>query len=207
MTNKEAPQGHQLFQSKFGLETGAKPFIMGDGKEIEEVKKIEAKNKFNSEIDEYTKKLEDYSAELEEQAKRITENMEGLEILPYGTRLLIKPYNQNPYQKIKVADSGLILDTGGYAPIIKSNETGDFEEERAGIVVGKIIEIGPEVKYMRAGDDVFYRPETSVPVPFFKQGLVSLAENQVVVHVNEKLTDRLISIIGEKEGEKFNIGK
>lgn len=191
MINESAPQGTKLYQTLKGLETESKAFVMGDGKTIEETKSIEAKNKFNTKVDAYIERFDTHAEEIEKHASRISENMEGLEILPYGQRILIKPYSQNPYQKIQVSDSGLIVDTGGLAPMVKSNETGEFIEEEQLIVVGQVIEVGPDVRQVAIGDDVFYRKDTCVPVPFFKQGLVSVAETQIVVHVNEKLTERV----------------
>ena len=68
------------------------------------------------------------------------------------------------------------------------------EEQKEFIVTGCVIEVGPETKYLKEGDVVYYRRDTVVPVPFFKQGLVSLAENQVIAVVNEGLTERFNNV-------------
>ena len=75
-------------------------------------------------------------------------------------------------------------------PTYKSTDTGEWEEERQFIVTGTVIDVGPECKYLAEGDVIFYRVDTAVPVPFFKQGLVSLSENQVISVINEGLTER-----------------
>lgn len=105
-------------------------------------------------------------------------------------RILVKPFKQNPFQKLEV-QGGIIVDTGGYNPHIQFNEqTGKNEEQEQFIKVGCVIEVGPEVKYLTEGDVVYYRKDTVVPVPFFKQNLVSLNENQVIAVVNEGLEKR-----------------
>ena len=68
--------------------------------------------------------------------------------------------------------------------------SGKYEEQKEFIVTGCVVEVGPDVKYLQEGDVIYYRRDTVVPVPFFKQGLVSLAENQVIAAVNEGLTER-----------------
>ena len=120
--------------------------------------------------------------------------MNSIEIKPMFARILVKPFNQNPFQKIKRSDSGLIIDMGGMAPTYKNSDTGEWEEEKQFIVTGTVVDCGPDVKYLNQGDVVFYRVDTSVPVPFFKRGLVSLAENQIIAVVNEGLTDRFNKI-------------
>jgi hypothetical protein len=79
-------------------------------------------------------------------------------------------------------------------PTYKNTDSGEIEEEKQFIVTGTVIDCGPDVKYLSQGDVVFYRVDTCVPVPFFKQGLVSLAENQIIAVVNEGLTSRFKEI-------------
>ena len=72
--------------------------------------------------------------------------------------------------------------------------TGKYEEQKQFIITGCVVEVGPEVKYLQEGDVVYYRVDTAVPVPFLKQGLVSINENQVIAVVNEGLTERFNSV-------------
>ena len=110
------------------------------------------------------------------------------------SRILVQPFKVNPFQKMKV-ENGLIIDTGGYTPHTQLNEqTGRYEEQKQFIVTGCVVEVGPEVKYLKEGDVIFYRIDTAVPVPFFKQGFVSLAESQIIAVVNEGLQDRFNNI-------------
>jgi hypothetical protein len=41
-----------------------------------------------------------------------------------------------------------------------------------------------------------YRKETAMPVPFYKQGFYTIAENQAICVVNEGLTERFDKING-----------
>lgn len=53
-------------------------------------------------------------------------------------------------------ENGLIIDTGGYTPHTQLNEqTGRYEEQKQFIVTGCVVEVGPEVKYLKEGDVIF----------------------------------------------------
>ena len=110
--------------------------------------------------------------------------------MPIGNNVLIKPFNENPFQKIQVSDSGLILDLGGQAPTYKSNETGQYEEEEQFIHVGTVLESGTDCKFVQEGDTVMWTKTSEIPVPFFKQGLVLVNENRIIVVINEGLKAR-----------------
>lgn len=185
LTEKE-----KLAQSIVGLESEGLRVNMSEEPTIEEMIDREKAAKFNDQVDEYIEKFDKHANLLKEYAESFNENMNSIEIKPMFARILIKPFAQNPFQKIKRSDSGIIIDTGGMVPTYKSNDTGEWEEEKQFIITGTVVDCGPDVKYLSQGDVVFYRVDTAVPVPFFKQGLVSLSENQIVAVVNEGLTDR-----------------
>ena len=145
---------------------------------------------FNTQVNEYVEKFDKHSELLKQYTESIKDNMNSIEIKPMFSRVLVKPLEHNPFQQIKVSNTGLITDLGGMTPTYKSTDTGEWEEERQFIVTGTVIDVGPECKYLAEGDVIFYRVDTAVPVPFFKQGLVSLSENQVISVVNEGLTER-----------------
>ena len=79
-------------------------------------------------------------------------------------------------------------------PLYKSNETGQIEEEDAYIHVGTVIEVGPDVKYVRQGDAVMWTAPTEIPIPFYKQGLVLVNEQSIMTAVNEGLSARFNNI-------------
>ena len=156
--------------------------------------KKEKARKFNSEVEKYNEKLEQNNKDFEESRDKVEYDISKAEIKPMFSRILVQPFKVNPFQKMKV-ENGLIIDTGGYTPHTQLNEqTGRYEEQKQFIVTGCVIEVGPEVKYLKEGDVIFYRVDTAVPVPFFKQGFISLAENQIIAVVNEGLQDRFNNI-------------
>ena len=156
--------------------------------------KKEKARKFNSEVEKYNEKLEQNNKDFEESRDKVEYDISKAEIKPMFSRILVQPFKVNPFQKIKV-ENGLIIDTGGYTPHTQLNEqTGRYEEQKQFIVTGCVVEVGPEVKYLKEGDVIFYRVDTAVPVPFFKQGFVSLAESQIIAVVNEGLQDRFNNI-------------
>ena len=156
--------------------------------------KKEKARKFNSEVEKYNEKLEQNNKDFEESRDKVEYDISKAEIKPMFSRILVQPFKVNPFQKMKV-ENGLIIDTGGYTPHTQLNEqTGRYEEQKQFIVTGCVVEVGPEVKYLKEGDVIFYRVDTAVPVPFFKQGFVSLAESQSIAVVNEGLPDRYNNI-------------
>ena len=161
---------------------------------IDSLVKKEKARKFNSEVEKYNEKLEQNNKDFKESQDKINYDINKAEIKPMFTRILVQPFKVNPFQQMKV-EKGLIIDTGGYTPHTQFNEqTGRYEEQKQFIVTGCVIEVGPEVKYLKEGDVIFYRVDTAVPVPFFKQGFVSLAENQIIAVVNEGLQERFDNI-------------
>ena len=154
----------------------------------------EKASKFNSEVEKYNEKLEQNNKDFKESQDKVEYDISKAEIKPMFSRILVQPFKVNPFQKIKV-ENGLIIDTGGYTPHTQLNEqNGRYEEQKQFIVTGCVVEVGPEVKYLKEGDVIFYRIDTAVPVPFFKQGFVSLAESQIIAVVNEGLQDRFNNI-------------
>ena len=121
--------------------------------------------------------------------KEISHNINGLEILPMTSYVLIKPFDTNPFQEVKI-EGGIITDLGGMTPEYKSNETGEIEQEKQFIRVGTVIETGYKCEFLKPGDVVFWTIASETIVPFFRQGFVTVAENRIMAVVNEKLTER-----------------
>lgn len=160
----------------------------------------ERSEKFNSQVEQYNEMLDKNKANNEEARKDIQYDINKAEIKPMFGRILVMPFKQNPFQELKM-EKGIIVDAGGYTPHIEKNPvSGKYEEQKEFIVTGCVIETGPEVKYLEEGDVVYYRVDTAVPVPFFKQGLVSLAESQIIAVVNEGLQKRFNEIIKNANG-------
>ena len=166
-------------------------FNMAENK-IEDLFEKENVRKFNSQVDEYAERLEKHVEGLKEVADNLG-NISKVEIKPMFNRILITPFKQNPFQRIKI-ENGIITDLGGLAPQFKNMDNGRIEEMEQMIITGAVQEVGPEVKYIVPGDVIMYRKETAMPVPFFKQGLMCIAETQVIAVVNEGLETRFNEI-------------
>lgn len=161
-----------------------------DGKTADDIIRERNINKFNDQVDKYVSQLDEHAAKLEEHTKRIADNIENIEIMPIGNYVLVKQFDENPFQRIVRSDSGLILDLGGQRPQYKNTDNGEIEEEESFIKVGVIQEVGPECKWCLPGDTVMYTKPSAVPVPFYKQGLILVNETRVLVTINENLTKR-----------------
>ena len=166
-----------------------------DGTTADDIIEKRNVNKFNEQVDRYVENFEKHSTNLKEFADKINENVEKIEVMPIGTYLLVKPFKENPFQRIvRDSKSGLILDLGGQAPEYKNTDKGEIEEEESFIKVGVVQEAGPECKYCIPGDTIMYTKNQEVPVPFYKQGLVLVNEMRIIVVINEGLTDRFNKI-------------
>ena len=181
-------ENEKLAQAATGLGDHIK-FNMQENN-IDTIIKKEKANKFNSQVDAYKEALEENNKKTEQAQNEVQYDIEKAELKPMFSRIIVKPLAHNPFQKVQMQGS-LIVDAGGYTPHAELNPvSGQYEEQREFIVTGCVVEVGPETKDLKEGDVIYYRRDTVVPVPFFKQGLVSLAENQVIAVVNEGLTER-----------------
>lgn len=172
-----------------GMEGTGEHFIV-NGQTAEDILVREQQAKFNNAVDSYVDKFDKHREELENYAKTLSEDIGGLEIMPMFAYALIQPFEKNPFQQIKITESGLITDLGGMTPEYKSNETGEIEEENQYIKVGTVIEVGHKCEFLKPGDIVFYTIASECMVPFFRQGFVVVNENRIMAVVNEKLTER-----------------
>jgi hypothetical protein len=132
--------------------------------------------------------LSEKVAEQLEKGDKMSKVLNGLEIKPNGVNILVKPYARNPYEKIEVRESGIVLDDG--AASFKNPDSGEEEDQLPAIIVGRVIEVGPDCKYVKEGDDIYYHFGSIVPIPFFRQGFQSVAEPRVLMIINEKLSER-----------------
>lgn len=171
------------------LENAEKSFAMNEG-DIDELITKEKKLKFNSEVDKHTEELKKQQQIIEDYQKSVAENVSSIEIKPLFNRIMVKPFAANPFQKLTI-ENGIITDIGGLNPNIEfNNDTGEYQERDQNIIVATVVEVGPECKYIRPGDTVFYLKQLPTPVPFFKQGFWTLKEENIIAVVNENLTER-----------------
>ena len=95
---------------------------------------------------------------------------------------------QKGHQKIEVTKGGLIIPE--YDGAFKNPDTGEKDTEYQLSVVANVIEVSPLCKFVKPGDDIYYRRSSGVTVPFFRQGFEVGAEQQVQVVINEGLKER-----------------
>lgn len=145
---------------------------------------------FNEVVDQYVEKFNERSTKLEEYSKKIAENADKIEIMPIGNYVLVKQFDENPFQRIVKNETGLITDLGGYKPTYKNTDNGQWEEEESFVLVGVVQECGCECKFLQPGDTIMFTKPSAVPVPFYRQGLVLVNETRALVTINEGLTER-----------------
>jgi hypothetical protein len=131
-------------------------------------------------------KLREILLEAEKQKqKELEEKLERLEMLPIGPRLIVLPYPTNPYRK--VLQGSIIVD---YSETFKNPDSGEQDKLASGVICAKVIEVGPECKWIKPGDDIFCQNGVLTIVPFFSLGYKTLAEQQVLSVIGEKLKER-----------------
>lgn len=189
MKNYDLNSNEKLALMTTGMEGEGQHFTM-NGESADKILQREKQMKFNDAVSEMEDKFEKHNRLMEEYAEKLSEDLNGVEIMPMFNYALIKPFEQNPFQQIKVSKSGIITDLGGYAPTYKSNETGQMEEEQQFIKVGTVVEVGHKCEFLKPGDVVFYTIASECIVPFYKMGFVAVAEQRILAVVNEKLTER-----------------
>lgn len=173
---------------KMDLMFGGDTFSFTNVKGLDEMTKEAAVEMHNKAVDAYADSLNRRLKDDLKRAEEITEKMQNMEIMPSGIYILCKPYAKNPYQKIEVTDSGLIIPE--YTGRFKNPDSGEEDTEEQLTVVANVLEVGPLVKYVKPGDDIYYRRTQGVPVPFFRQGLEVVAETQIQVMINSGLKER-----------------
>ena len=163
--------------------------IFADDRNLDELADMDRRSKLQQMINDKVEVLNKHEDLLKKYHEEMVSDLNQCEIVPAYSNVLIKPFDSNPFQQIKKSGN-LIIDTGGYTPEYKSTDSGEWEEEKQTIGVATVIEVGPECKYVRPGDCVFYQNITSIPIPFYKQGFYSINEHSIMQIVNVGLTER-----------------
>lgn len=161
-------------------------FIMSPS--VKEMVERDAKVKFNQQVEEAKAEWDAKIDEQEAHAKEMEEKMKDLQIVPINSYVLVQPYSKNPFQKMRVTDSGLIIPE--YTGVFKNPDSGEEDQEQNLSVQALVIEVSPLCKFVKEGDIIYYRRACGVPIPFFNQGFEVVAEQQIQVVVNSGLKDR-----------------
>ncbi len=173
MSEKYAKQTGNFFLSGNKLMTPENPFT-------NEVKKLKEEKD--------SKELEVRLKDAHEAKQQEIENrLEGLEILPNGNRIILMPYPSNPYVKVLTEGGIYIQPTGQFF----NKDTGTMDTMEENIICAKVIEVGPDCKDVRIGDDVYYHKNLATPLPFMGLGYQTTAEQQITAIINNNLKERL----------------
>lgn len=109
-----------------------------------------------------------------------------MEIIPVYANIIVKPYEENPYIQ-HVTKSGFIINDA----VFDNPDTGERDMLVQEIVCGKVIEAGPDCKYVKTGDDIFYNSRTVKPIPYNRLGYMLCNEQGVLAIVGEDVKTRL----------------
>lgn len=109
---------------------------------------------------------------------------ENITFVPTGNRVIIKPYEKNPYRvPLRATASGLILGDMETFAMHKSQETGEMEASERGIWCCEVIAVGDECKYVNVGDDVYINYPMSTPVPVGEYKYRSINETNIICSI------------------------
>lgn len=182
-------QSEQIAREVSGIENSN--FFLPDEHNLDKIIDNNNREKWNEQVENINKKFEEHASKLQDYADEYAAKLDGVEIMPINTGILVQPYNENPFQKVKIDErTGLIIDTGGMIPKYKNNENGQWEEAEQFIKVGVVVEAGPDVKWIQRGDTIMWNKVGEVPIPFYSMGLVLVREQHVMCVINDKLTER-----------------
>lgn len=181
--------------------SGKMDFTMGEdavamgNNNLTEVEKDQAIKMHNEATAKVTKCFNDNLNKELAESERIKEEASNLEIMPTNGYVLVRIYDKNPWEQIKKTQSGLIIPA--YDGSFLSKETGEKEIEDKAVCFAEVLAVGPEVKYIREGDDVIFKNHVQLPAPFLGQSLWVVGQNNIIVTINEGLSERFKKIIGE----------
>lgn len=106
-------------------------------------------------------------------------------IMPIYSNVILRPYAENPYVEMQTKEGLLLTDDD-----FDSKDSG--EREKLNLIIGcaEVVDVGPDCKYVKAGDDVFYNTATVRPVPFQRQGFLLCGEQNILTIMSDDLDSR-----------------
>ena len=109
------------------------------------------------------------------------------DIIPCNVGVIVQLYDDNPYRTIERTESGLIIGIQS-SQEYKSNDSGEMEKNDEYVACAKVIAVGPFCKNVKAGEDVFVIKHILKPVPYRKQGLWEVDEQNILCRIVPKGT-------------------
>lgn len=177
-------------RAKFGIDNANVSHFVPDASNLDQMIDDSERAKWNQMIDEQNEKFKTHEGAVEEAVNNLAHSINNCQIKPLGNYVIVKPFKENPFQKVKVSESGIIYDLGGYQPEYKNSDTGDLEEAEQMIITGVVIETGPDCKYLKVGDTIMWDKPTALPIPFFSFGFYRVNENLALCVINDDLDKR-----------------
>ena len=174
----------------FREEQSGKFFMGGNTSNYEKL--ILPENPFTKELEnqkdeQAAKDARDLFLKLEkEKQEELNAKLQTLEMLPMFNKVIILPYPNNPYKK-SIQGSIIVEYNGDFM----NPDSGEKDKLQELVACAKVIEVGPECKYLKPGDDIYYDPRTCYPVPFMSLGYKLTTETQILCMLNESLKERL----------------
>lgn len=120
----------------------------------------------------------------------ITKQTEGIkegdfDIIPCNTGVIIKFYDENPYRVIERTESGLIFGIQSSQKVV-SEDSGEVEENEEYVACAKVIAVGPKCQNVNVGEDVYVIKHIAIPIPFRKQQLYTISEQNITCRIVNK---------------------
>ena len=132
-----------------------------------------------------------YEGMLNETAKTIIEkNLDNIktgdmDVIPCNTGVLVRIYDENPYRAIERTSSGLYIGIQSNQTY-KSDETGEVTRNEEAVACAEVLAVGPACKNVNIGEDVYFLRSIAMPVPFRKQSLYIISEQNIWCRVFPK---------------------
>lgn len=148
------------------------------------------REKWNDNVAQMEEKVNAYEKRLQDAADEYAKDLNNVQIMPVANYVIVQPFKENPFQKVKVSDSGIITELGGYRPEYKNNDNGEYEEAEQVIKVGVVVEAGPECKWLKNGDTIMWTVMSEVVIPFYNFGFRLVNETRAICVINDDLNER-----------------
>ena len=187
--NFELTENEKLARQISGLE-GADYFAMGSDYDLDKMIDNHHREKWNDSIQEIEDKCNGHGERLQQVADEYAKKLDKVQIMPIGNYVIVKPYNENPFQKVEVSKSGLIVSTGGLIPEYKNSDSGEMEEAEQYIITGVVVATGPECKWLKDGDTIMWTKPSEVNIPFYNFGFRLVNETRALCVINDDLNER-----------------
>jgi hypothetical protein len=173
-----------------GVDTDS-TFMGVDDRSLDKMIDNAERQKWNDSVKEIEDKFKDHENALQEAADEYAKKLDGVQIYPIANYVIVRPFKENPFQKVKIDEkTGIILSTGGLIPEYKRNDSGEFEEAEQVIKTGVVIQAGPECKWIKDGDTIMWAVMSEVVIPFYNFGFRLVNENRAICVINDDLEER-----------------